>query len=270
MKKTGLKATAATALLSATILGGPLVGSAHGGPGEHGGPNKDKGHSNNGYKSHQIMEKREQQKDERRDGSEQKRGQWNNNVDNVSNVQDKKIDRSNGNAGVAYQDREHVKPNMPEVSGVTFAVADAYGKNTILPLLANINTAEANLDWPVLAENYHLLSKELKYGTAIFYKTAGEENRSTLIANYKAPAEEARGKLALPLSIYTGLVQAEKELDEDNVAKAWKKIEKLKVLASKLDDVENNALQKDIVNKVIALEKKVKNDLPDQTFSKQL
>ena len=33
---------------------------------------------------------------------------------------------------------------MPEVSGVTFTVADAYGKNTILPLLANINTAEAN------------------------------------------------------------------------------------------------------------------------------
>ncbi|MEK4244665.1 hypothetical protein MKZ20_04885 [Psychrobacillus sp. FSL K6-2684] len=48
------------------------------------------------------------------------------------------------------------------------------------------------------------------------------------------------------------------------------KIEKLKVLASKLDNVENNALQKDIVNKVNALEENVKNDLPDQTFSKQL
>ena len=157
---------------------------------------------------------------------------------------------------------------MPEVSGATFAVADTYVKNTILPLLATINTAEVNLDWPVLAENYHLLSKELKYNTVIFYKTSGEENRSTLIANYKEPAEEARGKLALPLSMYTGLVQAEKELDEGS--EGLEKIEKLKVLASKLDDVENNALQKDIVNKVNALEKKVKNDLPNQTFSKQL
>ena len=56
MKNNGLKVTAATVLLSASILSTPLLGDAHG---------KDRDNRNDRGKSHRMMEKNHHKKESR-------------------------------------------------------------------------------------------------------------------------------------------------------------------------------------------------------------
>lgn len=223
MKKNYVKVTAATALLSATLVGGPLIGSAHW---------HEKGQGNDWKQSYQKMEKHQYKQ---RDNAFQKNDkQW------------KEKDYS--------KDRKKM-----EKSSVPYETADAYGKNTILPLIASIETAKANKDWEALEGNYHMLSKELKKGTSIFYKVDGEDNRRKLIATYKAPAEEKRAELALPISIYMAVNSLEKSLENGDKAKVEQKLSKVKMLVDKLGNVGNNILLQDLVAKVKGLENKLQN-----------
>ncbi|GGA19029.1 hypothetical protein [Psychrobacillus lasiicapitis] len=211
MKKNYVKVTATTALLSAALFGGPLIGSAHW---------EEKGQANDWKQSYQKMEKQP----------------WN-----------KKIQKN---------DKQWKDKN---VSKDTYETADAYGKNTILPLLASIETAEANKDWEALEANYHKLSKELKKGTSLFYKVEGKENRNKLMETYKAPAEAKRAELALPISIYMAVNNLEKSFEKGDKAKIEQKLSKVKMLMDKLENVENNTLLQDLAAKVKGFENKLQN-----------
>lgn len=223
MKKNCVKVTAATALLSATIFGGPIISSANW---------NEKGQSNDWKQSFQKMEKH---KDKQRDQAFYK---------NDKQKKDKYDHKDRNN---------NAKPSVP------YAEADAYGKNTLLPLIAGIETAKANKDWEALESNYHLLSKELRTGTSIFYQVAGKDNRHKLIATYKVPAEEKRAELALPISIYMAVTNLEKSFENGNTTKEAEKLTKVKMLVNKLEDVDQNFLLQDLVAKVNGLESKLNN-----------
>lgn len=261
MKKNIFKLTAATALLSTTILGVPLMGEAHSnGDGREGGHKERKS-------SYQMMNRKKQERDERRRGTNHRNYENWDIKENLKfrdkNTSNKTFDRVNNNSGERKDKVDNTKKkgdniqNKPIVPLVTFTEADAYGKDTILPLIAGLETAKANLDWETLAKNYHLLSNELKRGTKVFYKVDGKGDRNKLIATYKAPAQEKRAELALPVSIYMGVENVEAELETENIVEATLKLRKLKMLMEKLGNTENNALLTDLVAKVNTLESKI-------------
>ncbi|MEK5214753.1 hypothetical protein [Psychrobacillus sp. FSL H8-0487] len=147
---------------------------------------------------------------------------------------------------------------VAKVPVVSYAEADEYGKMTVLPLIAGLETARASLDWDNLTKIYNLLFKELKKGTEIFGKVEGKENRDRLIATYKVPAIEKSTELALPISIYNGINQIEDLLKAKNTVKAAVKIEKQKLLVDKLGNIENDALLTNLVEKVNSVDSKIK------------
>lgn len=268
MKKNTFKLTAATALLSTTIFCIPLMGEAHGNGGvRDGGHKEDKS-------SHQMMDRKQERKEQLQWRNHKNYDNWDKKENlkfNDKNTSNKMFDKVNNNSGegkdkvdntqktgdtkIQYKPKKlKYEPNVPLV---TYTEADAYGKDTILPIIAGLETAKANLDWKTLAKNYHLLSNELKKGTKVFYKVAGKGNRNKLIATYKAPAQEKRAELALPLSIYMGVENVEGELETENIGEAAIKLRKLKVLIDKLGNIENNALLTNLVAKVNTLESKI-------------
>lgn len=224
MKKNCVKVTVATALLSATIFSGPLISSANW---------NEKGLSNDWKQFSQNMEKQ--------NTKQQVKAFYKNDIQS----KDK------------YDNNE---TNNIAKSPVPYSEADAYGKNTILPLIAAIETAKASKDWEALESNYHLLSKELKKGTSIFYKVAGKDNRHKLIATYKVPAREKRAELALPISIYMAVNSLEKSFENGNTTEVDEKLTKIKMLVDKLEDVDHNFLLQDLVAKVNGLESKLYNE----------
>lgn len=223
MKKNCVKVTASTALLSAAIFGGPLIGSAHW---------HEKGQANDWKQSYQQMEN-------------QHDNQW-----------DKNFPKNDKQWKEKYDSKDK-KTN--EKSSITYETADAYGKNMILPLLASIETAKENKDWEALEGNYHLLSKELKKGTSLFYKVDGKDNRNRLIETYKVPAEAKRAELASPISIYMAVNSLEKSFENGDKDKIEQKLTKIKILADKLENVDNNILLQDLVAKIKGLESKLQN-----------
>lgn len=260
MKNHTFKLTAATALLSTTIFVVPLMGEAH-----VNGDGRDGGHKE-GKSSHQKMDRKQERKEQRLGTNHRNYDNWDKKEDLTfrdKNTSNKMFDRVNNNAGERKDKVDNTKKkgdniqNKPIVPLVTFTEADAYGKDTILPLIAGLETAKANLDWETLAKNYHLLSNELKRGTKVFYKVDGKGNRNKLIATYKAPAQEKRAELALPVSIYMGVENVETELETENIVEATLKLRKLKMLIEKLGNTENNALLTDLVAKVNTLESKI-------------
>lgn len=229
MKKNCIKVTAATALLSASIFGGPLIGSAHW---------HEKGQSKDWKQSYQKMEKHHgKQRDKDFQKSDKK---WKEKYDNK--VKNNREDK-----------------NISKKSSIPYETADAYGKNTVLPLLASIENAQANKDWEALEDNYHQLSKELKKGTSLFYKVDGKDNRQKLLETYKVPAEAKRAELALPISIYMALNSLEKSFENGDKAKIEQKLAKVKLLTEKLENVDNNTLLQDLIAKVNGLENKLQN-----------
>lgn len=268
MKINTFKLTAATALLSTTILGVPLMGGAH-----VNGDGRDGGHKE-GNSSQQIMDRKQERKEQRLGTNHRNYDNWDKKEDlkfNDKNTSNKMLDKVKNNSGegkdkeantqkkgdTKIQNKPEKVKYKPKVPLVTYTEADAYGKDTILPLIAGLETAKANLDWETLAKNYHLLSNELKKGTKVFYKVDGKANRNKLIATYKAPAQENRAELALPLSIYMGVENIEAELETENIGEAALKLRKLKMLIEKLGNTENNALLTDLVAKVNTLESKI-------------
>ncbi|MEK3952686.1 hypothetical protein [Psychrobacillus sp. FSL K6-1464] len=275
MKINTFKVTAASALLATTILGSPVLGNAHGK-----GEGRDGGHKDDKQRSHQMMNHKQDRK-EHRQGRYNGQNQDNRDKRVDIKLKDSKITDKNKVKNKVKNKLEKVKSKteksskkinkvntsntvqnkvkkVAKVPVVSYAEADEYGKKTVLPLIAGLETARASLDWDNLTKNYNLLFKELKKGNEIFGKVEGKENRERLISTYKVPAIEKSTELALPISIYNGINQIEDLLKAKNTVKAAVKIEKLKLLVDKLGSVENDALLTNLVEKVNSVDSKIK------------
>lgn len=256
MKKNTFIVTAATALLLASLLGSPLVGNAQGD--DRRDKEWERNHSGDWKQSPQLMEKfKNQERDKRHfDDKSRDKDYYENKINSVPNAKADQIDKSKVNR------KEEIKKSFPLVS---YEQANVYGKNTILPLISAIESAKAAKDWEALEKYFHLLSKELRRGTSIFYKVDGKQNRDALISTYKLPAQEKRSELVLPITIYIALENVKDSLDKGNTKNLSFKMKEIKVLVNKMEGVENSPLLQDLVAQVNATENKLNNLLATNT-----
>ena len=272
MKQKGMKATAATALLSAAILGGPMAGSAHGGPGH------DKGHSKDYKQSYQTMEnyKQKDQRDKNwnREGNRDRgeRGFRQANFDrqgdksrHVEQVQS----RDNGRVeNVNFQRKDKSKsrvdkpnkiiPTPEPVPAVTAADVTAYGDENVLPYVNALDTAEANVDWEGVQKNYKVLSANVKKVAKLIDKLENSEEKANLIDSYVVPGQEALSDVKLALKAHKTLQNAESQYEKGNVNKAVWKLIKAKVLTNKLDRGADDPLQANLQSRINSLNAKIK------------
>lgn len=250
MKKNTLIVTAATTLLSASLIGGLLVGNAQGDDGID--KEWERNHSGDWKQSHQMMEKfKNQERDKRHFDDKNRDKDYNEKKIKANQIDKTKVNR-----------KEEIKKSIPLVS---YEQANVYGKNTILPLISAIESAKAAKDWEALEKYFHLLSKELRRGTSIFYKVDGKQNRDALISTYKLPAKEKRSELVLPITIYIALENVNDSLDKGDTKNLNVKMKKIRALENKLEGVENSPLLQDLVAQVNATENKLNNLLATNT-----
>ncbi|MEI4769542.1 hypothetical protein WAX74_07770 [Psychrobacillus sp. FJAT-51614] len=249
MKKSTMKVSAATALLYASLLGGPLVGNAQGDDGRD--RDKERNNSSEWKQFHQMKEKfKDQERNKRHfDYKSRYKDYDENNIKGVTNVKDSQMDKTKDNKKETIEQ----KP----IPLVTYEQANSYGKNTILPLISAIETAKATKDWEALENYYHLLSKELRKGTSIFYKVDGKQNRESLISVYKIPAQEKRTELVLPITIYMALENVNNTMDKGETINLSYQMEEVRALVNKLEGVDNNPLLEDLVAQVNATDNKL-------------
>ncbi|WP_419958108.1 hypothetical protein [Psychrobacillus psychrotolerans] len=175
MKINTFKVTAASALLATTILGSPVLGNAHGK-----GEGRDGGHKDDKQRSHQMMNHKQDRKEHRqgryngqnqdnrdkrediklKDSKITDKNKVKNKLEKVESKTEKSSKKINKvNTSNTVQNKVKKVAKVPVVS---YAEADEYGKKTVLPLIAGLETARASLDWDNLTKNYNLLFKELK------------------------------------------------------------------------------------------------------------
>ncbi len=280
MKQKGIKATAATALLSAAILGGPVVGSAHGSHGH------DKGYSKDSKHSYQMMEKYKEKDDQgkiRKNHSKRDRGdrlhfqqvKHQNHENEKRQVRDLQKTDFQGKDR-SKEERKHVdkvkadKPNKviptpAPVPAVTVADVTAYGDNNVLPVVNALETAEANVDWTGIQENSRVLSSHLKKLTSLIDKLNNQEDKESLINTYIVPSQEALADAVLVLNAHRTLQNAENSFEKGKVNKAVWKLIKARVLTNKLDRAADDSLQANLQSRIDKLNAKIK-----ETYNKNV
>lgn len=256
MKQKGIKATAATALLSATILGGPLVGSAHGGPGH------DRGYSKDYKQSYQTMENYKHKDKQGRHGKKDSyKDRWNQGVQqaNFERHEKKSHDKPKNRVDKVKADKpDKIIPPPAPVPDVTIADVTAFGDENVLPYIDALNTAEANVDWEGIQENYQVLSKNVKKVAFLIDKLESSEAKTNLINSYVAPGQEALSDVKLALKANKTLQNAENHFEKGNGKKAVWKLIKARVLTNKLDRGADDPLQANLQSRINSLQAKVK------------
>jgi len=265
MKQKGIKVTAATALLSATILGGPIFGSAHGGPGH------DKGYSKDHKQSYHMMENHKQkdkhEKHGKKHGQRDRAGkqgvkQAHFEKQGTKSYQVEKVNRKD-------KSKEHVekvkgdKPNKiipapAPVPNVSIADVTAFGDKNVLPYIQALDTAEANVDWGAIHENYRALSTNVKKVAKLIDKLESSDGKANLINKYVTPGEEALSDVKLALKANQTLQNAENHYEKGHVKKAVWKLIKAKVLTNKLNRGADDPLQADLQSRINSLNAKLK------------
>ena len=277
MKQKGMKATAATALLSAAILGGPMAGSAHGGPGH------DKGHSKDYKQSYQTLENYKQ-KDKRdknwnreghrdrgdrgfRQANFDRHGDKSKHVEQVQSRDNGRVESANserkentkGKVDKVRADKPNkIIPTPAPVPAVTVAEVTAYGDENVLPYVNALETAEANVDWEGIQKNYGVLSANVKKVAKLIDKLENSEEKAKLIDSYVVPGQEALSDVKLALKAHKTLQNAESQYAKENVNKAVWKLIKAKVLTNKLDRGADDPLQANLQTRINSLNAKIK------------
>ncbi len=277
MKQKGMKATAATALLSAAILGGPMAGSAHGGPGH------DKGHSKDYKQSYQTMEnykqkdkrdkhwKREGHRDRGDRGFRQanfdRHGENSKHVERVQGRDNGRVESANSQRKENAKSRvDKVRADKPNkiiptpapVPAVTVADVTAFGDEHVLPYVNALDTAEANVNWEGVQKNYRVLSVNVKKVAKLIDKLENSEEKANLINRYVVPGEEALSDVKLALKAHKTLQNAENQYAKGKANKAVWKLIKAKVLTNRLDRGADDPLQANLQSRINSLQAKIK------------
>ncbi|WP_186321298.1 5'-nucleotidase C-terminal domain-containing protein [Bacillus sp. FJAT-22090] len=85
---------------------------------------------------------------------------------------------------------------------VPYIDAYNYADKYLDPIMKELDQAIANKDWAAIETAYHKLSAQLNTRTAILYRFTGKASRDLLLAQYKAPANQKRDALKVPVTIY--------------------------------------------------------------------
>lgn len=89
-----------------------------------------------------------------------------------------------------------------------------YADKYLNPIMEDIEEAEAARNVIQIEKSYHALSAQLKSRTAIMYRFSGKAARDLLLKEYKDPANAKRDELQIPVTIFMGIVEADKLVQE--------------------------------------------------------
>ncbi|MEK4523061.1 bifunctional 2',3'-cyclic-nucleotide 2'-phosphodiesterase/3'-nucleotidase [Psychrobacillus sp. FSL W7-1457] len=111
-----------------------------------------------------------------------------------------------------------------------------YADKYLNPIMEDIEEAEAARNVIQIEKSYHALSAQLKSRTAIMYRFSGKAARDLLLKEYKDPANAKRDELQIPVTIFMGIVEADKLVQEGKKEEATAALLKVYPLIDKVPD----------------------------------
>lgn len=154
-----------------------------------------------------------------------------------------------------------------KVSGGLIPYIDAYNYATkyLVPIMNEIEAAQARNDFTAVETAYHKLSFQLKGRTSILYRFSGKAARDLLLENYKKPADAKRDELMVPVTIYMSLKEITDLLEAGKNEEAKKEFVEVEALLNRLPNASTNKFVAALLDEVV----KVKDALDDATATPQ-
>lgn len=154
-----------------------------------------------------------------------------------------------------------------KISGGLVPYIDAYNYATkyLVPIMKEIEAAQARNDFAAVEKAYHKLSFQLKGRTAILYRFSGKAARDLLLEQYKKPADAKRDELMVPVTIYMSLIEIKDHLETGKHEEAKKEFKEVEALLDRLP----NATTNPFVAALLAEVTKVKTALDEATATPQ-
>lgn len=123
-----------------------------------------------------------------------------------------------------------------KISGglVPYIDAHNYATKYLVPIMNELNEAEARNDFAAVEKAYHKLSFQLKGRTAILYRFSGKAARDLLLEQYKKPADAKRDELMVPVTIYMELVKINDFLTTNKMTEAKASLAEVEALLPRL------------------------------------
>ena len=123
-----------------------------------------------------------------------------------------------------------------KISGglVPYIDAHNYATKYLVPIMNELNEAEARNDFAAVEKAYHKLSYQLKGRTAILYRFSGKAARDLLLEQYKKPADAKRDELMVPVTIYMELVKINDFLATKKLTEAKASLAEVEALLPRL------------------------------------
>lgn len=139
-----------------------------------------------------------------------------------------------------------------KVSGGLVPYIDAYNYATkyLVPIMNEINEAQARNDFAAVEKAYHKLSFQLKGRTAILYRFSGKAARDLLLEQYKKPADAKRDELMVPVTIYMELVKITDFLTTGKVTEAKASLAEIEALLPRLASPSTNKFSAALIAEV--------------------
>lgn len=123
-----------------------------------------------------------------------------------------------------------------KISGglVPYIDAHNYATKYLVPIMNELNEAQARNDFAAVEKAYHKLSYQLKGRTAILYRFSGKAARDLLLEQYKKPADAKRDELMVPVTIYMELVKINDFLATNKLAEAKASLAEIEAILHRL------------------------------------
>ncbi|MCM3356547.1 hypothetical protein [Psychrobacillus sp. MER TA 171] len=123
-----------------------------------------------------------------------------------------------------------------KISGglVPYIDAHNYATKYLVPIMNELNEAQARNDFAAVEKAYHKLSYQLKGRTAILYRFSGKAARDLLLEQYKKPADAKRDELMVPVTIYMELVKINDFLATNKLTEAKASLAEVEALLPRL------------------------------------
>ncbi|MDI2587577.1 hypothetical protein OR571_10765 [Psychrobacillus sp. NEAU-3TGS] len=139
-----------------------------------------------------------------------------------------------------------------KVSGGLVPYIDAYNYATeyLVPIMKELEAAQARNDFAAVDTAYHKLSYQLKGRTAILYRFSGKAARDLLLERYKKPADAKRDEMMVPVTIHMSLVKINDLLDAGKKAEAKKEFGEVEALLDRLPNAASNTFIKALLDEV--------------------
>ncbi|WP_298472038.1 hypothetical protein [uncultured Psychrobacillus sp.] len=123
-----------------------------------------------------------------------------------------------------------------KISGglVPYIDAHNYATKYLVPIMNELNEAQARNDFAAVEKAYHKLSYQLKGRTAILYRFSGKAARDLLLEQYKKPADAKRDELMVPVTIYMELVKINDFLATNKLREAKASLAEIEAILHRL------------------------------------